>query len=72
MGVLDPNLPRAAPLVEPGMPRPVLDAFDGATLALVRRSRPGNLEVEGRYSALTVARETVGVETNRIQAFGLR
>lgn len=70
--VLDPDMPRLAPLVGPSVRRPVLYAFDGATLALLWRSAPGALEVGGKYSSPTVAHGVVFVGTDRIQAFGLR
>jgi hypothetical protein len=72
--VLDPNMPRTAPLVGgPGVPvtRPVLYAFDATTLALLWRSRVEDLEVGGKYSSPTIAHGVVFVGTDRVQAFGL-
>ncbi len=70
--VLDSNQPRTAALAGPGAARPVLYAFDAATLRLLWRSAPEALDVGGKYSAPTVARGRVFVGTDRIQAFGLR
>lgn len=70
--VLDPNQPRLAPLVGTAVARPVLYAFDAATLAPLWRSAPGNLEVGGKYGSPLVARGLVFVGTDRVQAFGLR
>lgn len=70
--VLDPNMPRLAPLVGPSVARPVLYAFDAATLTRLWRSAPGQLEVGGKYSSPAIARGVVFVGTDRIQAFGLR
>jgi hypothetical protein len=70
--VLDSSQPRTAALAGPGAARPVLYAFDAATLALLWRSAPEALEVGGKYSAPTVARGRVFVGTDRIQAFELR
>lgn len=70
--VLDPNMPRLAPLTDPAPPRPVLYAFDAVTLGRLWRSAPDALEVGGKYASPTVARGVVFVGTDRIQAFGLR
>jgi hypothetical protein len=70
--VLDPAQPRLAPLLGPAAARPVLYAFDALTLRRLWRSRPGDLEVGGKYAAPTVARGLVFVGTDRLRAFGLR
>lgn len=70
--VLDPNMPRLAPLTGPAPARPVLYAFDAVTLGRLWRSAPDALEVGGKYASPTVARGVVFVGTDRIQAFGLR
>jgi hypothetical protein len=70
--VLDPNLPRLAPLRGTAVSRPVLYAFDAMTLDRLWRSAPEELHVGGKYASPTVARGLVLVGTDRIQAFGLR
>lgn len=69
--VLDSNQPRSAPLVGPGVARPVLYAFDAETLALRWRSAPDALAPGGKYGSPTVAHGVVFVGTDRVQAFGL-
>jgi hypothetical protein len=68
--VLDPNARRSALLVGDGAPRPVLHAIDAMTLEPLWRSEPGLLHTSGKYNEPTIARGTVFVGTDRIQAFG--
>ncbi len=76
--ILDENANRTDPLVGPdpsdpsGLPRPVLYAFDGTTLAPLWRSKPDDLFVGGKYGTATIARGVVMVGTDRIQAFGVK
>jgi hypothetical protein len=69
--VLDPNARRSALLVGDGAPQPVLYAFDAMTLRLLWRNEPGQLHASGKYNEPVIARGTVFVGTDRIQAFGL-
>lgn len=69
--VLDENARRSAPLAGPDAPHPVLYAFDAMTLELLWKSVPGELFTSGKYNQPAVARGTVFVGTDRIQAFGL-
>ena len=69
--VLDENAPRSAPLAGDAAPSPVLHAFDGATLAPLWRSAPGELHTSGKYNEPVFGGDTVIVGTDRIQAFGL-
>ena len=67
--VLDPNARRSALLVGDTTPQPVLYALDAMTLKLLWRSEPGQLHASGKYNEPTIARGTVFVGTDRIQAF---
>ena len=69
--VFDENARRSAPLAGPNPPQPVLYAFDPMTLALLWKSEPGELFTSGKYNEPAIARGTVFVGTDRIQAFGL-
>ena len=69
--VLDPNARRSALLVGDEAPQPVLYAFDAMTLRLLWRSAPGQLHASGKYNEPVIARGTVFVGTDRVQAFGL-
>jgi len=69
--VLDPNARRSALLVGDAAPRPVLHAIDALTLKPLWKSKPGQLHASGKYNQPTVARGTVFVGTDRIQAFGM-
>jgi hypothetical protein len=69
--VLDENARRSTPLAGAIAPRPVLYALDAMTLGLLWKSRPGELHTSGKYNEPAVARGTVFVGTDRIQAFGL-
>lgn len=69
--VLDENARRSASLDGAAAPRPVLYAIDAATLKLLWKSRPGELHASGKYNEPAIARGTVFVGTDRIQAFGL-
>lgn len=69
--VLDPNARRSAPLVGDGAPQPVLYALDAMTLEPLWKSEPGQLYASGKYNEPTIARGTVFVGTDRIQAIGL-
>jgi hypothetical protein len=71
MWVLDENAPRTRPLNGNESPQPVLYAFDALSLKLLWRSEPGALHSSGKYNEPTIARGTVFVGTDRIQAFGL-
>ncbi len=70
--VLDPDKPRSASLYGPDAPKPVLYALDAGSLALLWRSAPGLLKTSGKYNEPLIARGTVFVGTDRLQAFGLR
>src|SRR5437660_8599298 len=48
--VLDASVRRSQPLVGPDVPHPLLYAFDAASLQLLWRSAPEQLEVGGRYT----------------------
>jgi hypothetical protein len=69
--VLDPNARRSALLVGDGAPKPVLYAFDAIALLPLWRSAPGQLHASGKYNEPAIARGTVFVGTDRIQALGL-
>ena len=69
--VLDPDKPRSATLYGADAPQPVLYAVDAATFALLWRSPPGQLHTSGKYNEPVIARGTVFVGTDRLQAFGL-
>lgn len=70
--VMDVNAPRSALLYGTEAPRPILYAIDATTLEILWRSSPGQLHPSGKYNEPIVARSTVLVGTDRIQAFGLR
>jgi mono/diheme cytochrome c family protein len=69
--VLDPDKPRSAALYGADAPRPVLYAVDAETMALLWRSPAGQLHTSGKYNEPVIARGTVFVGTDRLQAFGL-
>ena len=69
--VLDENARRSATL-ETDSTRPVLYALDAMTLKLLWRSQPNELHPSGKYNEPAIARGTVFVGTDRIQAFGIR
>ena len=69
--VLDMNAPRSASLYGANAPRPVLYAFDAATLKLLWKNTSGVLQASGKYNEPAVVDGTVLVGTDRIQAFGL-
>ena len=71
MWVLDANVRRSQPLVGPEVPHPLLYAFDAASLQLLWRSAPEQLEVGGKYNTPAIAHGVVYVGTDRVQAFGL-
>lgn len=70
--VLDENAPRSSPLYGDSAPKPILYAIDALTFKVLWRSRPGELYPSGKYNEPTIARGTVFVGTDRVQAFGLR
>jgi hypothetical protein len=70
--VVDVNANRKQSLIAPGAPRPLLWAFDAATLATLFQSGPTDLDVGGKYTTPVVAHGTVFVGTDRISAFGLQ
>ena len=69
--VLDTNARRSALLVGDGAPRPILYALDAMTLRRLWSSDVGQLQTSGKYNEPTIARGTVFVGTDRIQAFTL-
>lgn len=69
--VLEPNARRSAPLIGEGAPQPVLYALDAMTLRPLWKSEPGQLHTSGKYNEPAIARGTVLVGTDRIQAIGL-
>lgn len=70
--VLDENARRTASLAGANAPRPVLYAFDALTLRLLWKSGREELNPGGKYNEPIVARGSVFVATDRVQAFGLR
>lgn len=70
--VLDENAPRTALLAGPNPPQPVLYAFEALTLKLLWKSPAGALRTSGKYNEPLIARGTVFIGTDRIQAFGRR
>jgi outer membrane protein assembly factor BamB len=58
-------------LIGPTVARPVLYAVDAMTMQLLWSSTAAELDVGGKYVHPTIARGTVFVGTDRIQAFGL-
>lgn len=69
--VLDENARRSALLTGASAPQPVLYALDALTFELLWKSAPGELNTSGKYNEPAVARGSVFVGTDRIQAFGL-
>ncbi len=67
--VLDQNARRSTLLVGDTAPQPVLYAFDAMTLEMLWRSGPRQLHASGKYNEPAIARGTVFVGTDRIQAF---
>jgi DNA-binding beta-propeller fold protein YncE len=70
--VLEANVARTKALNSATPSQPFLVAFDALTLQRLYRSNPGDLFVGGKYSTPVIARGTVFVATDRIQAFGLK
>lgn len=70
--VLDTNAPRSASLYGPDAPKPILYAFDAATLKLLWKSAPAALQTSGKYNEPSIVDGMVLVGTDRIQALGLR
>ncbi len=68
--VLAGNVLRTQDLLKPGTAHPILYAFD-TDLNLLWNSTEAQLEAGGKYMAPAVARGTVFVGTDRIQAFGV-
>jgi len=69
--VLDRNAPRTMSPADPATPRPVLYAFDAASLALLWQSPPDLVSPTGKYVVGTSADGMVLVGGDRIQAFGV-
>jgi hypothetical protein len=69
--VVDANVFRTDSLRGASVPHPILYALDAMTLRVLWQSPSGLLNVGGKYSHPTIARGTVFVGTDRIQAFGL-
>jgi hypothetical protein len=69
--ILDANVYRSDPLIGSGVHHPVLYAIDATTMNLLWSSTPDQLNVGGKYNTVAVARGTVFVGTDRIEAFGL-
>jgi hypothetical protein len=67
--VLDPNVRRTQPLLDPANPSPVLYALDGTTMRLLWKSAPADLEQGGKYGTPAVAHGTIFVATDRLHAF---
>jgi hypothetical protein len=65
------NVLRSQSLIGSGVPHPILYALDAMTLKVLWSSTPAQLNVGGKYNAPAIARGTVFVGTDRIQAFGL-
>jgi mono/diheme cytochrome c family protein len=70
--VLDQNAFRSALLDGASAPRPRLYAIDGRTMKPLWASPPDELFTSGKYNEPAIARGTVFVGTDRIQAYGLR
>src|ERR1700722_3716328 len=70
--VLDEHAHRSTSLAGQNAPRPTLYAFDALTLRLLWKSGPGELNAGGKYGEPAIARGSVFVATDRVQAFGLR
>jgi hypothetical protein len=68
--VTDANVYRTDSLRGSAVPHPVLYALDALTMRVLWHSTPDQLQVGGKYNQPTVARGTVFVGTDRIQAFG--
>jgi hypothetical protein len=69
--ILDANVYRSDSLIGSGVHNPVLYAIDATSMNLLWSSTPDQLNVGGKYNTVAVARGTVFVGTDRIQAFGL-
>jgi len=65
--VLDPDLPRSAALYGAEAPQPVLYAIDAGSMALLWRSRSGQLYTSGKYNEPLIVRGTVFVGTAGIE-----
>jgi Malectin domain len=70
--MLEANIPRSQPLNGVAPNQPFLTALDALTLQKLYQSNPGDLFVGGKYNTPVIARGTVFVATDRIQAFGLK
>lgn len=70
--VLDTNADRTSSLTGANAPRPILYALDALSFEVLWKSKRGELHTSGKYNEPAVARGTVFVGTDRIQAFGLR
>ena len=70
--MLDANARRAASLYGESPPQPILYAFAADDLALLWKSKPGELFASGKYNEPTVVNGLAIVGTDRIQAYGLR
>jgi hypothetical protein len=69
--VVDANVMRTDSLTQSTTPHPILYAFDALSLQSLWSSAWSELFVGGKYGHPTIARGTVFVGTDRIQAFGL-
>jgi hypothetical protein len=69
--VVDANVLRTDSLTSPATVHPILYAFDALTMQPLWSSAQSELFVGGKYGHPTVARGTVFVGTDRVQAFGL-
>lgn len=69
--VLDMNAPRSGSLYGETAAKPILYAVEALTFKVLWQSRPGELHTSGKYNEPAIARGTVFVGTDRIQAFGL-
>jgi hypothetical protein len=69
--VIDAGVKRTDSLAAPGAIHPTLYAYDALTMRPLWSSAHNELDVAGKYYSPTVARGTVFVGTDRIQAFGL-
>jgi hypothetical protein len=68
--VLAANVTRVQNLLDPNIPHPILYAFD-QNLNILWNSTQNQLNAGGKYMIPAIARGTVFVGTDRIQAFGL-
>lgn len=70
--MVDQNAARTVSLYATKPPRPILYAFDAASLKPIWKSAEGELFPTGNYGEPTVVNGLVLVGTDRLQAYGLK